>query len=175
MPDHMGMFAIACMGCEKMVKEFEELNDDYSKIMVQVWACPLCCCCSSGSPCIRSHTIVRQDLAGLVTEHPAGTIPTAMRHVECSICAMRFHRLFTGRKPTLCNAIFISTTNVLSWRLRTFPFATKSKLAISQLTRRECLLCPMCGRLWRPYLRVENETTCDDVPNVVVGFSTLVV
>ncbi|CAM9406723.1 unnamed protein product, partial [Ectocarpus fasciculatus] len=34
-PDHMGMFAIACMGCEKMVKEFEELNDDYSKIMVQ--------------------------------------------------------------------------------------------------------------------------------------------
>lgn len=32
----MGMFAIACMGCEKMVKEFEELNDDYSKIMVQV-------------------------------------------------------------------------------------------------------------------------------------------
>ncbi|CAM9441759.1 unnamed protein product [Ectocarpus sp. 6 AP-2014] len=33
--DYMGMFAIACMGCEKMVKEFEDLNDDYSKIMVQ--------------------------------------------------------------------------------------------------------------------------------------------
>lgn len=34
--DYMGMFAVACMGCDKMVKEFEELNDDYSKIMVQV-------------------------------------------------------------------------------------------------------------------------------------------
>lgn len=36
MADYMGMFAIACMGCEKMVKQFEDLNDDYSKIMVQV-------------------------------------------------------------------------------------------------------------------------------------------
>lgn len=35
--DYMGMFAIACMGCDKMVKQFEDLNDDYSKIMVQVY------------------------------------------------------------------------------------------------------------------------------------------
>lgn len=34
--DYMGMFAVACMGCDEMVKKFEELNDDYSKIMVQV-------------------------------------------------------------------------------------------------------------------------------------------
>lgn len=32
----MGMFAVACMGCDKMAKEFEDMNDDYSKIMVQV-------------------------------------------------------------------------------------------------------------------------------------------
>lgn len=30
------MFAVACLGCEKMVQEFESLHDDYSKIMVQV-------------------------------------------------------------------------------------------------------------------------------------------
>lgn len=34
--DYMGMFAVACMGCDEMVKKFEDLNDDYSKIMVQV-------------------------------------------------------------------------------------------------------------------------------------------
>lgn len=32
----MGMFAVACMGCDKMAKDFEDMNDDYSKIMVQV-------------------------------------------------------------------------------------------------------------------------------------------
>lgn len=35
--DHLGMFAIACMGCDEMVKKFEAMNDDYSKIMVQVF------------------------------------------------------------------------------------------------------------------------------------------
>ena len=39
MADYMGMFAVACMGCDKMAKDFEELNDDYSKIMVQVRKC----------------------------------------------------------------------------------------------------------------------------------------
>eukprot|EP00903_Cladosiphon_okamuranus_P009574 g9116.t1 len=36
--DFMGMFAVACMGCDEMVKKFEDLNDDYSKIMVQALA-----------------------------------------------------------------------------------------------------------------------------------------
>lgn len=34
--DYMGMFAVACMGCDELAKEYEALNDDYSKIMVQV-------------------------------------------------------------------------------------------------------------------------------------------
>lgn len=38
--DYMGMFAVACMGCDKLAKEFEDLNDDYSKIMVQVRKLP---------------------------------------------------------------------------------------------------------------------------------------
>ena len=37
------MFAVACMGCDEMVKKFEELNDDYSKIMVQVRSCIQAC------------------------------------------------------------------------------------------------------------------------------------
>lgn len=36
MADYLGMFAVACMGCEELVKKFEEEHDDYSKIMVQV-------------------------------------------------------------------------------------------------------------------------------------------
>ncbi|CAN0058551.1 unnamed protein product [Choristocarpus tenellus] len=38
------MFAVACMGCEDEVKRFEGLNDDYSKIMVQV-CCFFTCWC----------------------------------------------------------------------------------------------------------------------------------
>ena len=37
--DYMGMFAVACMGCDKMAKEFEDMHDDYSKIMAQVRKC----------------------------------------------------------------------------------------------------------------------------------------
>lgn len=40
--DYMGMFAVACMGCDEMVKHYEGLNDDYSKIMVQVLYFLLC-------------------------------------------------------------------------------------------------------------------------------------
>eukprot|EP00611_Tribonema_gayanum_P030293 TRINITY_DN837_c0_g2_i1.p1 TRINITY_DN837_c0_g2~~TRINITY_DN837_c0_g2_i1.p1 ORF type:complete len:1283 (-),score=514.30 TRINITY_DN837_c0_g2_i1:218-4066(-) len=36
--DHLGMFAVACMGCDDEVKRFEAENDDYSKIMVQALA-----------------------------------------------------------------------------------------------------------------------------------------
>lgn len=39
----MGMFAVACMGCDKLAQEYEDLNDDYSKIMVQVRKFPDCC------------------------------------------------------------------------------------------------------------------------------------
>jgi len=36
--DYMGMFAVACFGCESEVTRFEAMNDDYSKIMVQALA-----------------------------------------------------------------------------------------------------------------------------------------
>merc|ERR1711871_496014 len=36
--DHLGMFAVACFGCEDEVKRHENNNDDYSKIMVQALA-----------------------------------------------------------------------------------------------------------------------------------------
>jgi 5-methyltetrahydrofolate--homocysteine methyltransferase len=36
--DYMGMFAVACMGCEFEVARHEAANDDYSKIMVQALA-----------------------------------------------------------------------------------------------------------------------------------------
>ena len=32
----MGMFAVACLGCDEMVQGYEAQHDDYSKIMVQV-------------------------------------------------------------------------------------------------------------------------------------------
>jgi len=37
-PDYLGMFAVACMGCEEECAKFEAQNDDYSKIMVQALA-----------------------------------------------------------------------------------------------------------------------------------------
>uniref|UniRef100_A0A7S1BX79 methionine synthase n=1 Tax=Corethron hystrix TaxID=216773 RepID=A0A7S1BX79_9STRA len=33
--DHMGMFAVSCFGCDKLVAKYEADNDDYSKIMAQ--------------------------------------------------------------------------------------------------------------------------------------------
>ena len=36
--DHLGMFAVACFGCDELVKKFEESHDDYSKIMAQALA-----------------------------------------------------------------------------------------------------------------------------------------
>lgn len=36
--DHLGMFAVACFGCDELVKNFEQENDDYSKIMSQALA-----------------------------------------------------------------------------------------------------------------------------------------
>ena len=37
-PDHLGMFAVACFGCEEQVAKYEADNDDYSKIMLQALA-----------------------------------------------------------------------------------------------------------------------------------------
>ena len=37
-PDYLGMFAVACFGCDEQVKKHEQSNDDYSKIMVQALA-----------------------------------------------------------------------------------------------------------------------------------------
>jgi cobalamin-dependent methionine synthase I len=34
----MGMFAVACLGCEQEVARHEAAQDDYSKIMVQALA-----------------------------------------------------------------------------------------------------------------------------------------
>lgn len=36
--DHLGMFAVACMGCDESVARYEANNDDFSKIMVQALA-----------------------------------------------------------------------------------------------------------------------------------------
>jgi 5-methyltetrahydrofolate--homocysteine methyltransferase len=36
--DHLGMFAVACFGCDELVKMHEESHDDYSKIMAQALA-----------------------------------------------------------------------------------------------------------------------------------------
>mmetsp|Transcript_11469 Transcript_11469/g.19060 ORF Transcript_11469/g.19060 Transcript_11469/m.19060 type:complete len:1422 (-) Transcript_11469:114-4379(-) len=33
--DHLGMFAVSCFGCDKLVAKYEADNDDYSKIMAQ--------------------------------------------------------------------------------------------------------------------------------------------
>jgi len=37
-PDYIGMFAVACLGCENEVAKYEAAQDDYSKIMVQALA-----------------------------------------------------------------------------------------------------------------------------------------
>jgi len=37
-PDHLGMFAVACHGAEALADKYEQLNDDYTKIMVQALA-----------------------------------------------------------------------------------------------------------------------------------------
>lgn len=36
--DHLGMFAVACFGCDALVKMYEAEHDDYSKIMAQALA-----------------------------------------------------------------------------------------------------------------------------------------
>lgn len=36
--DHLGMFAVACFGCDELVKKYEAEHDDYSKIMAQALA-----------------------------------------------------------------------------------------------------------------------------------------
>jgi len=38
MPDHMGMFAVACHGAEEVANNYEKQNDDFSKIMAQALA-----------------------------------------------------------------------------------------------------------------------------------------
>merc|ERR1711920_844901 len=36
--DHLGMFAVSCFGCDKLVDKYESQNDDYTKIMCQALA-----------------------------------------------------------------------------------------------------------------------------------------
>lgn len=36
--DYLGMFAVACMGCEEAASKFEAAGDDYNKIMIQALA-----------------------------------------------------------------------------------------------------------------------------------------
>merc|ERR1719491_1964226 len=36
--DHIGMFAVSCFGCDKLVKKYEDELDDFSKIMAQALA-----------------------------------------------------------------------------------------------------------------------------------------
>ena len=36
--DHLGMFAVACFGCDGLVSKYESQNDDFSKIMAQALA-----------------------------------------------------------------------------------------------------------------------------------------
>jgi 5-methyltetrahydrofolate--homocysteine methyltransferase len=36
--DHLGMFAVACFGCDELVSKYESEHDDYSKIMSQALA-----------------------------------------------------------------------------------------------------------------------------------------
>lgn len=36
--DHMGMFAVSCFGCDKLVELYESQHDDYNKIMSQALA-----------------------------------------------------------------------------------------------------------------------------------------
>jgi 5-methyltetrahydrofolate--homocysteine methyltransferase len=36
--DYLGMFAVSCFGCDKLVEKYESENDDYSKIMAQALA-----------------------------------------------------------------------------------------------------------------------------------------
>ncbi len=38
MKDHLGMFAVSCLGCDALVDKYEKSNDDYSKIMAQALA-----------------------------------------------------------------------------------------------------------------------------------------
>merc|ERR1712159_684962 len=37
-PDHLGMFAVSCFGCEELVTKYEKENDDFSKILAQALA-----------------------------------------------------------------------------------------------------------------------------------------
>lgn len=61
--DHLGMFAIACMGCDEMVKKFEAMNDDYSKIMVQALADRFVEAFAE-----RLHADIRKDIWGYAPE-----------------------------------------------------------------------------------------------------------
>uniref|UniRef100_A0A7S2W2U1 methionine synthase n=1 Tax=Mucochytrium quahogii TaxID=96639 RepID=A0A7S2W2U1_9STRA len=37
-PDYIGMFAVACQGCDELAKKYEDDNDDFSKILAQALA-----------------------------------------------------------------------------------------------------------------------------------------
>ncbi len=57
--DYMGMFAVACMGCEAEVARYEAAMDDYSKIMVQAITDRLAEACAE-----RIHADIRRDMWG---------------------------------------------------------------------------------------------------------------
>eukprot|EP01084_Bolivina_argentea_P315896 547445_1 len=57
--DHIGMFAVACMGCEAEVARYEAAIDDYSKIMVQALTDRFAEACAE-----RLHADIRRDTWG---------------------------------------------------------------------------------------------------------------
>jgi 5-methyltetrahydrofolate--homocysteine methyltransferase len=61
--DHLGMFAVSCMGCEAEVTRFEAANDDYSKIMVQALADRLVEAFAE-----KLHADIRKDMWGYAQE-----------------------------------------------------------------------------------------------------------
>ncbi|CAN0093907.1 unnamed protein product [Sphacelaria rigidula] len=61
--DYLGMFAVACMGCDEMAKKYEDLHDDYSKIMVQALADRFVEAFAE-----RLHADIRKDIWGYAPE-----------------------------------------------------------------------------------------------------------
>lgn len=72
--DYMGMFAVACFGCDKMVAKYEAENDDYSKIMAQALADRL-----AEAFAEAVHREIRADIWGY-SEHEKGEFDAAELH-----------------------------------------------------------------------------------------------
>jgi len=61
--DHIGMFAVACHGCEAVAAKYDELGDDYNKIMAQALADRFVEAFAE-----KLHRDIRLDLWGYATE-----------------------------------------------------------------------------------------------------------